>query len=64
MTTQLPPPRIQVERLRRRLLRQAQLFDDPSTYAAGVEDAIDAVIELDEPDRDDEDLTPAGGWFG
>lgn len=63
MTTDVPPPRIEVERLRRRLLRQAQLFDDPGTYAAGVDDAIDAVIELDGDDRD-ERLAPAGGWFG
>lgn len=63
MTTELPPARIEVERLRRRLLRQAQLFDEPGIYAAGVDDAIDALLEIedvDEPDR----LTPAGGWFG
>lgn len=62
MSHELPPPRIQVERLRRRLLRQAELFDDPETYAAGVEDAIEAVIHLDEPEG--ERLAPAGGWFG
>lgn len=63
MTTEQPPPRIEVERLRRRLLRQAQLFDEPGTYAAGVDDAIDAVIDL-EGDDHVERLTPAGGWFG
>lgn len=57
------PARLEVERLRRRLLRQAQLFDEPGTYAAGVDDAIDAVIHLDEA-RDEDELTPAGGWFG
>lgn len=61
MTSELPPPRIEVERLRRRLLRQAELFDEPEAYAAGVDDALDALIELDE---DEDRLTPAGGWFG
>ena len=61
MTNELPPPRIEVERLRRRLLRQAQLFDEPGSYAAGVDDALDALIGLDE---DEDRLTPAGGWFG
>lgn len=61
MTTEVPPPRIEVERLRRRLLRQAALFDEPEAYAAGVDDAIDALVHLD-ADRDE--LTPAGGWFG
>lgn len=64
MSTDLPPPRIEVERLRRRLLRQAMLFDEPGTYAAGVDDAIDAVIELEDVEQDDDRLTPAGGWFG
>lgn len=29
-------------RIRRRLLRQARLFDDPEAYAAGVLDALEA----------------------
>lgn len=29
--------------VRRRLLRQASIFDDPAAYAAGVEDALAAV---------------------
>lgn len=30
--------------LRRELVRQAQLFDDPQAYAAGVLDAFDALV--------------------
>lgn len=59
------PHRDQVEELRRRLLSQAQFFDDPAAYAAGIEDAIDAVIRLDErADEEHDSLVPAGGWFG
>lgn len=36
---------VDVETLRLELLRRAFLFDDPETYAAGVEDAIGAVSE-------------------
>lgn len=62
MASDAVPTRIEVERLRRRLLRQAQLFDEPGSYAAGVDDALDALIELDA--GHDERLAPAGGWFG
>lgn len=34
-----------VAAIRRRLLGQARLFDDPHAYAAGVADALEAVIE-------------------
>lgn len=64
MTTELPPARIEVERLRRRLLRQAQLFDEPGIYAAGVDDAIDALLEIEDVDEEPDRLAPAGGWFG
>ena len=37
------------ERLRRKLLAQAYLFDDPGAYAAGVEDAFDALARAEEP---------------
>lgn len=50
----------EVERLRRRLLRDASLFDDPSSYAAGVQDAIDAVVALDRAETDREALTSSG----
>jgi hypothetical protein len=30
-------------RVRRRLMSQARLFEDPMAYAAGVEDTLDAV---------------------
>lgn len=32
--------------VRRRLLRQAAVFEDPTAYAAGVEDALAAVRDL------------------
>jgi hypothetical protein len=60
-----PADRAEVEELRRRLLSQAPCFDDPAAYAAGIEDALDAVIGLEESERDREQpLVPAGGWFG
>lgn len=39
-------PGPEVERLRRVLLAQAPLFAEEKAYAAGVEDAIAAVLEL------------------
>ena len=36
--------------IRARLLRQSAVFDDPRSYVAGVEDALDAVgRDLDDP---------------
>lgn len=35
----------QVAALRRRLLDQAHLFDDPHAYAAGVADALEALAD-------------------
>lgn len=47
MTTQTPSSRTDdLELLRLRLLEHAALFDAPGIYAAGVEDAIDAVLAL------------------
>lgn len=34
--------------VRRRLLAQAYLFDDPGAYEAGVEDALAAIVQVDE----------------
>jgi hypothetical protein len=39
-----------VERLRDRLLAQAFLFDEPDTYAAGVEDALAEITRLLTPE--------------
>ena len=36
-----------VEELRRKLLAQAYLFDDPSAYAAGVLDALGSLEQLE-----------------
>lgn len=52
-----------IEQVRIILLDQAELFDDAASYAAGVEDALDALVELESaPER--QPLTTAGGWFG
>lgn len=48
VSTELSP----LEILRRRLLRRAHLFDDPRAYAAGVNDAFEAVAESPEEERD------------
>lgn len=45
-----------LELVRRRLLRQASLFEDPAAYAAGVEDTVAAVGQLF---RDDVGSAPA-----
>lgn len=37
---------LELEQVRQRLLTQAQLFDDPADYAAGVNDAVNAVKAL------------------
>jgi hypothetical protein len=42
----------------RRLLAQAQLFDDPAAYEAGVRDALD-VLRADRPDADSASPAPA-----
>lgn len=54
-----------IERVRITLLDQADLFDDAASYAAGVEDALDALARVSrgEP-ATDEPLTSVGGWFG
>ncbi|MDX1620080.1 MAG: hypothetical protein R3320_03760 [Nitriliruptorales bacterium] len=49
-----------LERLRRELSEQAEVFDDPGAYLAGVEDVF---IELEREERDPE-LPPRGAWFG
>ena len=49
-----------LERLRRELSEQAQVFDDPGAYLAGVEDVF---IELERSEPDPE-LPPRGHWFG
>lgn len=36
-------PLVTVDRLERKLLAQADVFDDPRAYRAGVEDALEAV---------------------
>jgi hypothetical protein len=41
-----------IERLRAKLLRQRHLFDDPAAYAAGVLDALDALVEVPEGTTD------------
>lgn len=51
-----------IERVRDRLLEQAELFNEPQSYAAGVEDALELLINLDRGDHDE--LPPRGGWFG
>lgn len=54
-----------IERVRLILLEQAELFDDSSAYAAGVEDALDALMDLRTGGaEEDAPLTAAGGWFG
>ncbi len=40
------------DRLRRELLSQAYLFDDPRAYAAGVEDALAALERVAGPTRE------------
>ncbi len=37
------PGRAMLAAIRQRLLRQALVFDDPRSYVAGVEDALEAV---------------------
>lgn len=53
-----------IERVRLILLDQAELFEDPSAYAAGVEDALDAVVDVATGAPDRAPLTTVGGWFG
>lgn len=53
-----------IERVRLILLDQAELFDDAASYAAGVEDALDALVDLTEGAPEQKPLTVAGGWFG
>lgn len=38
-----------LESVRERLLAQAFLFDDPAAYAAGVEDTLSRLQQLEEP---------------
>lgn len=58
-TRQTCTTRPDVERLRRRLLAQAALFEHEKTYIAGVEDAITAMLELDDVVIHLEVTTPA-----
>lgn len=53
-----------IERVRVILLDQAELFDDAASYAAGVEDALDALMDLTSVAPERAPLTTAGGWFG
>lgn len=53
-----------IERVRIILLDQAELFDDAASYAAGVEDALDALVDLTAVAPERAPLTTAGGWFG
>lgn len=53
-----------IERVRLILLDQAELFDDAASYAAGVEDALDALEDLRSGAPERAPLTTAGGWFG
>lgn len=53
-----------IERVRVILLDQAELFDDAASYAAGVEDALDALEGLTTGAPERAPLTTAGGWFG
>lgn len=48
-----------LERLRRELAEQAQLFEDPGAYLAGIEDVFSAIAP-----RPEDELPPRGGWFG
>lgn len=49
----------EVERLRQDLLAQAPLFEHDKAYAAGVEDAIAAMLELEETVIHLADIEPA-----
>lgn len=53
-----------LERVRVILLDQADMFEDAASYAAGVEDALDALIDLTDGAPQRVPLTVAGGWFG
>lgn len=56
-------PPVALARLRRRLIDQAGLFDNPGAYRAGVNDALDAVIAAREGGqaRTDHGDASAGG---
>lgn len=56
--------RQKLERVRVILLDQAEMFDDAASYAAGVEDALDALVDLTDGAQEGKPLTVAGGWFG
>jgi hypothetical protein len=43
-----------VQRIIDRLMSQAYLFDDPTAYQAGVQDALDALRPLVDQRRDEE----------
>lgn len=53
-----------IERVRLILLDQAELFDDAASYAAGVEDALDALTDISAVAPERAPLTTSGGWFG
>lgn len=53
-----------IERVRLVLLDQAELFEDSAAYAAGVEDALDALVEVATGTPERAPLTTVGGWFG
>lgn len=53
-----------IEQVRIILLDQAELFEDAASYAAGVEDALDALVDLTSVAPERAPLTTVGGWFG
>lgn len=57
-----------LERLRTELEDQAEVFEDPGAYLAGVEDVFRS-LQMTRPARKfpadgGDELPPPGGWFG